>query len=111
MAGLLTGIMLARPSASVVADVAGWRAVFCGTASVMFLIVGWLGIAFYPGLVGRSQASSIAWANAKIISGSAAEMSGLNLRCRPICRVGSLCIARRDRASSHDVPAGQRMPC
>ena len=39
MAGLLTGIMLARPAASFVAASFGWRAVFAGSAGLM-LVVG-----------------------------------------------------------------------
>ena len=37
MSGLLTGIMLARPFASFVAEVAGWRAVFLASAGLMAL--------------------------------------------------------------------------
>ncbi|WGF86397.1 MFS transporter [Marinivivus vitaminiproducens] len=35
MAGLLTGIMLARPAANMIADLAGWRAVFVVAAVLM----------------------------------------------------------------------------
>lgn len=42
MSGLLAGIMLARPVASLIAEVAGWRAVF-GTSAVLMVILGlWL---------------------------------------------------------------------
>jgi predicted MFS family arabinose efflux permease len=37
MSGLLTGIMLSRPLASFIADVAGWRAVFLASAGLMTL--------------------------------------------------------------------------
>ena len=37
MSGLLTGIMLSRPYASFVADIAGWRAVFLSSAAFMAL--------------------------------------------------------------------------
>jgi predicted MFS family arabinose efflux permease len=47
MGGLLAGIMLARPIASLVAEAAGWRAVFYGAAGVMLLIGGWLAIALH----------------------------------------------------------------
>lgn len=48
MAGLLAGIMLARPIASVVAEAADWRAVFYGAAGTMLLIGGWLAIVLHP---------------------------------------------------------------
>ncbi len=42
MSGLLAGIMLARPIASMIAEVAGWRAVF-GASAVAMLVLGiWL---------------------------------------------------------------------
>lgn len=42
MSGLLAGIMLARPVASLIAEVAGWRAVF-GVSAVAMLVLGlWL---------------------------------------------------------------------
>ena len=42
MAGLLAGIMLARPAASMLTDMFGWRAVFWGSAGVMLLLSVWL---------------------------------------------------------------------
>ncbi|UEM19101.1 MFS transporter [Skermanella mucosa] len=42
MAGLLAGIMLARPAASLLADMFGWRAVFWVSAGLMLLLAGWL---------------------------------------------------------------------
>jgi predicted MFS family arabinose efflux permease len=42
MSGLLAGIMLARPAASLVASVAGWRAVFWLSAVLMLAIAAWL---------------------------------------------------------------------
>lgn len=42
MAGLLAGIMLARPFASLVADLAGWRAVFWVASAGTLLLTGWL---------------------------------------------------------------------
>jgi predicted MFS family arabinose efflux permease len=42
MSGLLAGIMLARPAASLVASVAGWRAVFWLSALLMLAIAAWL---------------------------------------------------------------------
>ena len=38
MAGLLTGVMLARPVASFVANAIGWRAIFFGSAALMSVI-------------------------------------------------------------------------
>ena len=42
MAGLLAGIMLARPVASMLADTFGWRAVFWVSAGLMLLLSVWL---------------------------------------------------------------------
>ncbi len=42
MSGLLAGIMLARPAASLIADLAGWRAVFWLSALLMLGIAVWL---------------------------------------------------------------------
>ena len=42
MAGLLTGIMLARPAASIVASEFGWRAVYGGSAVLMAVLAGGL---------------------------------------------------------------------
>ena len=42
MAGLLAGIMLARPAASMLADTFGWRAVFWVSAGLMLVLAGWL---------------------------------------------------------------------
>lgn len=42
MSGLLAGIMLARPAASLVASVAGWRAVFWLSALLMLAMAAWL---------------------------------------------------------------------
>jgi predicted MFS family arabinose efflux permease len=42
MAGLLTGIMLSRPLASLVANAAGWRAVFWISAAMMLGLAVWL---------------------------------------------------------------------
>ena len=42
MAGLLAGIMLARPAASMLADTLGWRAVFWVSAGLMLVMAGWL---------------------------------------------------------------------
>ena len=42
MSGLLAGIMLARPAASMVADFAGWRAVFWLSALLMLGMAAWL---------------------------------------------------------------------
>lgn len=42
MAGLLAGIMLARPVASMIADLAGWRWVFFLSAALMLLLAVWL---------------------------------------------------------------------
>jgi predicted MFS family arabinose efflux permease len=42
MSGLLAGIMLARPAASLIAEVAGWRAVFGVSAGLMVLLGLWL---------------------------------------------------------------------
>ena len=42
MSGLLAGIMLARPAASLVANFAGWRAVFWLSALLMLAIAAWL---------------------------------------------------------------------
>jgi predicted MFS family arabinose efflux permease len=42
MAGLLAGIMLARPASSMLADTFGWRAVFWVSAGLMLLLTGWL---------------------------------------------------------------------
>ncbi|ACB94561.1 MFS transporter [Beijerinckia indica] len=42
MAGLLTGIMLARPAASLIANYAGWRAVFWISSGLMLLLFTWL---------------------------------------------------------------------
>jgi predicted MFS family arabinose efflux permease len=42
MAGLLAGIMLARPAASLVADLAGWRTVFWISSALMLALAGWL---------------------------------------------------------------------
>jgi predicted MFS family arabinose efflux permease len=42
MAGLLAGIMLARPIASIAAHLAGWRAIFWISAGVMLLVAAWL---------------------------------------------------------------------
>src|SRR3954447_12802689 len=42
MAGLLAGIMLARPISSMLADTLGWRAVFWVSAGLMLLLTGWL---------------------------------------------------------------------
>jgi len=42
MAGLLAGIMLARPAASMLADTLGWRAVFWVSAGLMLVLAGWL---------------------------------------------------------------------
>src|SRR5690242_12570241 len=39
MAGLLTGIMLARPAASFVAEAIGWRAIFFASAGLMALLM------------------------------------------------------------------------
>lgn len=38
MSGLLLGIMLARPAASLVTELAGWRAVFLGAAGLLVLL-------------------------------------------------------------------------
>ena len=42
MSGLFAGIMLARPIASLVADVFGWHAVFAGSAVANLLLAGFL---------------------------------------------------------------------
>jgi predicted MFS family arabinose efflux permease len=42
MSGLLAGIMLARPAASLIAEAAGWRAVFGVSAGLMVLLGLWL---------------------------------------------------------------------
>jgi predicted MFS family arabinose efflux permease len=42
MAGLLAGIMLARPAASAVASVAGWRGIFFVSAALELMLAGWL---------------------------------------------------------------------
>jgi predicted MFS family arabinose efflux permease len=42
MSGLLTGIMLARPAASMIAEIAGWRAVFGVSAGLMVVLGLWL---------------------------------------------------------------------
>ena len=42
MSGLLAGIMLARPVASLIAEVAGWRAVFAVSAVAMLVLGMWL---------------------------------------------------------------------
>jgi len=42
MSGLLAGIMLARPVASLIAEVAGWRAVFGISAAMMVVLALWL---------------------------------------------------------------------
>jgi predicted MFS family arabinose efflux permease len=42
MAGLLAGIMLARPASSMLADTFGWRAVFWVSAGLMLVLTGWL---------------------------------------------------------------------
>jgi predicted MFS family arabinose efflux permease len=42
MAGLLAGIMLARPVASMLTDTLGWRAVFWVSAGLMLLLSVWL---------------------------------------------------------------------
>jgi predicted MFS family arabinose efflux permease len=42
MAGLLAGIMLARPVSSMLADTLGWRAVFWVSAGLMLLLTAWL---------------------------------------------------------------------
>ena len=42
MSGLLTGIMLARPAASFVAALAGWRAVFAVSCGLMLILAVWL---------------------------------------------------------------------
>jgi predicted MFS family arabinose efflux permease len=42
MSGLLAGIMLARPAASLIAEVAGWRAVFGVSAALMVTLGLWL---------------------------------------------------------------------
>lgn len=47
MSGLLTGVMLARPAASFVASIAGWRYVFFGSAGLL-LIVGLALLALLP---------------------------------------------------------------
>ena len=43
MAGLLAGIMLARPAASMLADTLGWRAVFWVSAGLMLVLAGLAG--------------------------------------------------------------------
>jgi predicted MFS family arabinose efflux permease len=42
MAGLLAGIMLARPAASIIANFAGWRTVFWISSGLMLVLAGWL---------------------------------------------------------------------
>ena len=42
MSGLLTGIMLSRPAASLIAEIAGWRAVFGLSAALMVALGIWL---------------------------------------------------------------------
>jgi len=42
MSGLLAGIMLSRPAASVIAEIAGWRAVFGVAAVLMLALAAWL---------------------------------------------------------------------
>jgi len=42
MSGLLAGIMLSRPLGSLIADIAGWRAVFGLSAGLMVLVAIWL---------------------------------------------------------------------
>jgi predicted MFS family arabinose efflux permease len=42
MSGLLAGIMLARPAASLIAEIAGWRAVFGTSAALMVALGFWL---------------------------------------------------------------------
>lgn len=42
MAGLLAGIMLSRPIASIVTSIAGWRAIFLGSAIAMAALSIWL---------------------------------------------------------------------
>ena len=42
MSGLLAGIMLSRPLGSLIADLAGWRAVFGLSAGLMVLMAVWL---------------------------------------------------------------------
>lgn len=48
MSGLFTGIMLARPVASLVAEMAGWRAVFALSTGLMVLLGLWLARALPP---------------------------------------------------------------
>lgn len=44
MAGLLAGIMLARPAASALASVAGWRAIFFVSAGLSLALAAWLAV-------------------------------------------------------------------
>ena len=48
MAGLLLGIMLARPISSAIADVAGWRAIFFVSSAMGLLLAAWLWKALPP---------------------------------------------------------------
>lgn len=42
MSGLLAGIMLSRPAASLIAEIGGWRAVFAVAAVLMAALAAWL---------------------------------------------------------------------
>jgi predicted MFS family arabinose efflux permease len=55
MAGLLAGIMLARPFSSMIADMFGWRAVFWVSAGVMVALTLWLYKALPSGSPGQGR--------------------------------------------------------
>ena len=110
MTGLLLGILLARTVSGLVAQAAGWRAIYWLSAALMvcFAVVLWRAL---PGRAARVRtAATPSWSARRSASSSRSPCSAAGPGTEPVPSPPSACCGPRSPSCSRGVPTTTPMP-